>query len=111
MSGRGETSAAAEVCTRHGTKRWRGSARGRRDASTSAANETAASVLAASLRWRDQGRAGKQREPIEFSFHDFDFSFVLSFLNHLLAGSAKDLTIHISESRLIIFDFAKTVWH
>ena len=66
---------AAEVCVRRGMKRWPASVR--RDVTTSAASETAASVMAASLRLRDQGRARKQREPVEFSFHDFDFPLFL----------------------------------
>jgi hypothetical protein len=42
-------------------------------AAAGASSSTAATVMTASLRLRDQGRAGKQRQPIEFSFHDFDF--------------------------------------
>jgi hypothetical protein len=33
----------------------------------------AASVMTASLCLRDQSRAREERDPIEFSFHDFDF--------------------------------------
>jgi hypothetical protein len=42
-------------------------------AAGASSSTTAATVMTASLRLRDQGRAGKQRQPIEFSFHDFDF--------------------------------------
>ena len=37
---------------------------------------TAAAVIIASLRWPDHGRARKKRDPIEFSFHDFEFLLV-----------------------------------
>jgi hypothetical protein len=33
--------------------------------------------MAASVGLRDQRRARKKREPIEFSFHDFDFLCVV----------------------------------
>jgi hypothetical protein len=36
-------------------------------------HSAAAAVIATSLRLPDQGRARKKRDPIEFSFHDFDF--------------------------------------
>jgi hypothetical protein len=41
----------------------------------------AAAVRVATLRLPDQGRARKQRDPIEFSFHDLDFlcCFVCTF--------------------------------
>ena len=61
-----EVSPAAEVSSAAG-------------ASPSTSTSSATSVLTASLRLRDQGRAGKQREPIEFSFHDFDFPLFLCF--------------------------------
>jgi hypothetical protein len=43
--------------------------------------EASAAVRVASLRLPDQGRARKQRDPIEFSFHDLDFlcCFVCTF--------------------------------
>ena len=34
--------------------------------------------MTASLRLCDQSRARGKREPVEFSFHDFDFLFVVS---------------------------------
>jgi hypothetical protein len=37
---------------------------------------SSATVIAATLRLPDQSRAGKQRDPIEFSFHDLNFLFV-----------------------------------
>jgi hypothetical protein len=48
-------------------------------------HSSSAAVLATSLRLPDQGRARKQRDPIEFSFHDLDFLCVLFvLLNHLV---------------------------
>jgi hypothetical protein len=41
----------------------------------------------ATLRLPDQSRARKQRDPIEFSFHDFDFLclFVWLFLKFMIS--------------------------
>jgi hypothetical protein len=48
-------------------------------------HSSSAAVLATSLRLPDQGRARKQRDPIEFSFHDLDFLCVLFvLLNYLV---------------------------
>jgi len=38
-----------------------------------ASSHSSPAVLATSLRLPDQSRARKKRDPIEFSFHDFDF--------------------------------------
>jgi hypothetical protein len=46
---------------------------------SSAASETAAAVLTASVRLRDQGRTDKQRGPIESSFHVLVFLSLNSF--------------------------------
>jgi hypothetical protein len=37
------------------------------------ATTTAAAAITITLRLPDRGRACKKRDPIEFSFHDFDF--------------------------------------
>jgi len=37
------------------------------------ASAASTSVMTAGFRLGDQGRARKKRDPIEFSFHDFDF--------------------------------------
>jgi hypothetical protein len=42
-------------------------------ATTTEASSHSSSAVRATLRLPDQGRARKQRDPIEFSFHDFDF--------------------------------------
>jgi hypothetical protein len=48
-------------------------------------HSSSSAVLATSLRLPDQGRTRKQRDPIEFSFHDFGFFCVLFvLLNHLV---------------------------
>jgi len=36
-------------------------------------------ITATSLHWCGQSRAREQRDPIEFSFHDFDFLCVFVF--------------------------------
>jgi hypothetical protein len=36
-------------------------------------HSSSSAVITTTLRLPDQGRARKQRDPIEFSFHDFDF--------------------------------------
>jgi hypothetical protein len=38
-----------------------------------ASHSSSAAVINTTLRLPDQGRARKKRDPIEFSFHDFDF--------------------------------------
>jgi len=48
------------------TSRWTGTGCGEISSAASA-------VMTASVRLRKQGRAREQRDPIEFSFHDFDF--------------------------------------
>jgi hypothetical protein len=50
-------------------------------AAEASSHSSSAAVLATSLRLPDQGRARKQRDPIEFSFHDLDFlcCFVCTF--------------------------------
>jgi hypothetical protein len=40
---------------------------------TETSSHSPAAVIATTLCLPDQGRARKQRDPIEFSFHDFDF--------------------------------------
>jgi hypothetical protein len=47
-------------------------------------------IAATSLRLCDQGRARKKREPIEFSFHVFDFLCVVV-LNSFLHSPNEDL--------------------
>jgi hypothetical protein len=49
--------------------------------SAEASSRSSSAVLATTLRLPDQGRARKQRDPIEFSFHDLDFlcCFVCTF--------------------------------
>jgi hypothetical protein len=56
-------------------------------ATTAEASSAAATVIATTLRLPDQGRARKQRDPIEFSFHDFDFLclFVCLFLKFIVS--------------------------
>jgi len=49
-------------------------------------HSSAAAVRAATLGLPDQGRARKKRDPIEFSFHDFDFLCVDAFEFILLNG-------------------------
>jgi hypothetical protein len=39
------------------------------------AEASSATVIATTLRFPDQSRARKQRDPIEFSFHDLYFPF------------------------------------
>jgi hypothetical protein len=46
----------------------------------------ASSVITTTLRLPDQGRASKQCDPIEFSFHDLDSLFVDAFEFTLLNG-------------------------
>jgi hypothetical protein len=43
------------------------------------AEAASATVIAATLRLPDQSRARKKRDPVEFSFHDFDFLCVDAF--------------------------------
>jgi hypothetical protein len=50
------------------------------------AEASSATVIATTLRLPDQSRARKQRDPIEFSFHDLDFLFVDAFEFILLNG-------------------------
>jgi hypothetical protein len=47
---------------------------------TSTTEASAAPLMASSLRLRDQRRARKKRDPIEFSFHILDFLSVLQSL-------------------------------
>jgi hypothetical protein len=42
-------------------------------------HSSSAGVITSTLRFSDQGRARKKRDPIEFSFHDFDFLCVDAF--------------------------------
>jgi hypothetical protein len=49
-------------------------------------HSAAAAVITTTLRLPDQGRARKQRDPIEFSFHDLDFLCVDAFEFILLNG-------------------------
>jgi hypothetical protein len=53
---------------------------------TTTTEASAAAVRVASLRLTDQSRARKQRDPIEFSFHDLDFLCVDAFELILLNG-------------------------
>jgi hypothetical protein len=48
---------------------------------------SSATVIATTLRLPNQSRARKQRDPIEFSFHDFDFLclFVCLFLKFIVS--------------------------
>ena len=52
-----------------------------------ASSHSSSSAVRATLRLPDQGRARKQRDPIEFSFHNFDFLclFVLLFLKFIVS--------------------------
>jgi hypothetical protein len=43
---------------------------------TTTAEASSATVIATTLRLPNQSRAGKQRDPIEFSFHNLNFLFV-----------------------------------
>jgi len=40
---------------------------------TATATASSAMITATSLHWCGQSRTREQRDPIEFSFHDFDF--------------------------------------
>jgi hypothetical protein len=42
-------------------------------AKTTTTDASSPAVIPTTLRLPDQGRARKKRDPIEFSFHDFDF--------------------------------------
>jgi hypothetical protein len=46
---------------------------------TEASSHSSSTVITTTLRLPDQGRARKQRDPIEFSFHDLDFICVVVF--------------------------------
>jgi hypothetical protein len=46
---------------------------------TEASSHSSSPAVRATLRLPDQGRARKKRDPIEFSFHDFDFLCVDAF--------------------------------
>jgi hypothetical protein len=48
-------------------------------AKTATTEASSAAVTVTTLRLPDQGRARKQRDPIEFSFHDLDFLCVCTF--------------------------------
>jgi len=50
-------------------------------------HSAAAAVIIATLRLPDRGRARKKRDPIEFSFHDFNFLrlFVRLFLKFIIS--------------------------
>jgi hypothetical protein len=48
------------------------------------AEGSSATVIATTLRLPDQSRARKQRDPIEFSFHDLDFLCVNAFEIHFV---------------------------
>jgi hypothetical protein len=52
---------------------------------TTTAESSPATVIATTLRLPDQSRARKQRDPIEFSFHDLNFLclFVRLFLKFI----------------------------
>jgi hypothetical protein len=50
------------------------------DDMATAAEASSATVIATTLRLPDQGRARKKRDPIEFSFHDFNFLFLYLFV-------------------------------
>jgi len=56
-------------------------------ASNRSSPATTATLVATTLRLPDQGRARKKRDPIEFSFHDFDFLclFVWLFLKFMIS--------------------------
>jgi hypothetical protein len=84
-----EVSAAAEMCAATEVSAAAGAT----------ASTSAAAVITASLRLRDQGRAGKQREPIEFSFHDFDFPLFVClnyFVNRFNEGCSAITTSSVS---------------
>jgi hypothetical protein len=51
-----------------------------------ASSHSSSASVRATLRLPDQGRARKQRDPIEFSFHDLDFLCVDAFEFILLNG-------------------------
>jgi hypothetical protein len=51
-----------------------------------ASSHSSAAVVATTLRLPDQDCARKQRDPIEFSFHDLDFLCVDAFEFILLNG-------------------------
>jgi hypothetical protein len=60
------------------------------------AEASSATVIATTLRLLDQSRARKQRDPIEFSFHDLDFLclFVWLFLKFIVRWPNEDLPRH-----------------
>jgi len=73
--------AAAEISRRHGMKGSSRTASGVSAApKTTTTDASAASLVASSLRLRDQGRARKKCDPIEFSFHVLNFLCVLLLL-------------------------------
>jgi hypothetical protein len=53
------------------------------------AKASSATVIAITLRLPDQSRARNQRDPIQFSFHDFNFLCVDAFKFISLNGLAK----------------------
>jgi hypothetical protein len=57
------------------------------DDMATAAEASSATVIATTLRLPDQGRAHKKRDPIKFSFYDFDFLclFVCLFLKFIIS--------------------------
>jgi len=63
------------------------SASNRSSPATTTTAATTATLVATTLRLPDQGRARKKRDPIEFSFHDFDFLclFVWLFLKFIIS--------------------------
>jgi hypothetical protein len=66
---------------------WSSPATTAADTATTAEASSHSSAVRATLRLPDQGRARKQRDPIEFSFHDFDFLclFVWLFLKFMIS--------------------------
>jgi len=54
---------------------------------TEASSHSSSPAVRATLRLPDQGRARKKRDPIELSFHDFDFLrlFVWLFLKFIVS--------------------------
>jgi hypothetical protein len=56
-------------------------------ATTEASSHSSSPAVRATLRLPNQSRASKKRDPIEFSFHDFDFLclFVWLFLKFIIS--------------------------
>ena len=104
--------ATAEISHRHGMEGWNGTASGVSAPKTTTTEASAASVIATSFRLRNQSRARKKRDPIEFSFHDLDFLSVL--LNYLRPPAIRSVSPVIqtesAEARKTAAGAISSVW-